>query len=226
MILRPLGLSLNEESPSSRRPPSCHLCCCCSSGILGLLCRLCTCKQVGGGSHRQPPERCLLNPLHGRLADVACWVNGCVRCVLLLWGVQRRCILLGLRHSFQAQTCSAAACQRDRSRTFPSLWWCFLLCSAWRDLGGNRSRTRSQDGPTPAPFPPVVSLLNMVANSASFFFQTGLVDGDVKMCLLLQLMALFFCQQYSEKEDKYEEEIKVLTDKLKEVRFWCHDLCF
>lgn len=26
------------------------------------------------------------------------------------------------------------------------------------------------------------------------------------------------CQQYSEKEDKYEEEIKVLTDKLKEVR--------
>lgn len=59
----------------------------------------------------------------------------------------------------------------------------------------------------------------MVANSASFFFQTGLVDGDVKMCLLLQLMALFFCQQYSEKEDKYEEEIKVLTDKLKEVRF-------
>jgi len=28
----------------------------------------------------------------------------------------------------------------------------------------------------------------------------------------------YFCQQYSEKEDKYEEEIKVLTDKLKEVR--------
>lgn len=27
------------------------------------------------------------------------------------------------------------------------------------------------------------------------------------------------CQKYSEKEDKYEEEIKVLTDKLKEVRF-------
>ena len=25
--------------------------------------------------------------------------------------------------------------------------------------------------------------------------------------------------QYSQKEDKYEEEIKVLTDKLKEVRF-------
>lgn len=33
----------------------------------------------------------------------------------------------------------------------------------------------------------------------------------VKTCLCV-------CQQYSEKEDKYEEEIKVLTDKLKEVR--------
>lgn len=28
-----------------------------------------------------------------------------------------------------------------------------------------------------------------------------------------------FVFQYSEKEDKYEEEIKVLTDKLKEVRW-------
>ena len=28
-----------------------------------------------------------------------------------------------------------------------------------------------------------------------------------------------FVPQYSQKEDKYEEEIKVLTDKLKEVRF-------
>lgn len=27
-----------------------------------------------------------------------------------------------------------------------------------------------------------------------------------------------FCPQYSQKEDKYEEEIKILTDKLKEVR--------
>ena len=27
----------------------------------------------------------------------------------------------------------------------------------------------------------------------------------------------FVCLQYSAKEDKYEEEIKVLTDKLKEV---------
>lgn len=27
-----------------------------------------------------------------------------------------------------------------------------------------------------------------------------------------------FVPQYSQKEDKYEEEIKVLTDKLKEVR--------
>lgn len=26
--------------------------------------------------------------------------------------------------------------------------------------------------------------------------------------------------QYSQKEDKYEEEIKVLTDKLKEVKTW------
>lgn len=35
-------------------------------------------------------------------------------------------------------------------------------------------------------------------------------------------LILFVCVsaylQYSEKEDKYEEEIKVLTDKLKEVR--------
>ena len=29
---------------------------------------------------------------------------------------------------------------------------------------------------------------------------------------------LLFAFQYSQKEDKYEEEIKVLTDKLKEVR--------
>ncbi len=28
---------------------------------------------------------------------------------------------------------------------------------------------------------------------------------------------LVFVPQYSQKEDKYEEEIKVLTDKLKEV---------
>ena len=28
-----------------------------------------------------------------------------------------------------------------------------------------------------------------------------------------------FCLQYSQKEDKYEEEIKVLTDKLKEASF-------
>lgn len=28
-----------------------------------------------------------------------------------------------------------------------------------------------------------------------------------------------FALQYSQKEDKYEEEIKVLTDKLKEVKF-------
>lgn len=33
-------------------------------------------------------------------------------------------------------------------------------------------------------------------------------------------LCLSVCHQYSEKEDKYEEEIKVLTDKLKEVR-WC-----
>lgn len=33
-------------------------------------------------------------------------------------------------------------------------------------------------------------------------------------------LLLFFlpaCLQYSQKEDKYEEEIKILTDKLKEV---------
>lgn len=31
--------------------------------------------------------------------------------------------------------------------------------------------------------------------------------------------AISFVPQYSQKEDKYEEEIKVLTDKLKEVKF-------
>lgn len=31
------------------------------------------------------------------------------------------------------------------------------------------------------------------------------------------LIFFFICIQYSEKEDKYEEEIKVLSDKLKEV---------
>lgn len=30
---------------------------------------------------------------------------------------------------------------------------------------------------------------------------------------------IVFIPQYSQKEDKYEEEIKVLTDKLKEVKF-------
>lgn len=33
----------------------------------------------------------------------------------------------------------------------------------------------------------------------------------------LKNLLLVFCLQYSEKEDKYEDEIKVLTDKLKEV---------
>lgn len=35
-------------------------------------------------------------------------------------------------------------------------------------------------------------------------------------CLLLKA-AFWFLPQYSEKEDKYEEEIKLLSDKLKEV---------
>ena len=33
----------------------------------------------------------------------------------------------------------------------------------------------------------------------------------------MNVASLCFCQQYSGKEDKYEEEIKILTDKLKEV---------
>lgn len=37
-------------------------------------------------------------------------------------------------------------------------------------------------------------------------------------CELMLFLCLSVCHQYSEKEDKYEEEIKVLTDKLKEVR--------
>lgn len=32
-------------------------------------------------------------------------------------------------------------------------------------------------------------------------------------------LPFLFVPQYSQKEDKYEEEIKVLTDKLKEVKF-------
>lgn len=37
---------------------------------------------------------------------------------------------------------------------------------------------------------------------------------------LWKLVCYFFIFQYSQKEDKYEEEIKVLTDKLKEVKFF------
>lgn len=40
------------------------------------------------------------------------------------------------------------------------------------------------------------------------------------------VLLFVFCQyQYSQKEDKYEEEIRVLTDKLKEVRV-CVRRCF
>lgn len=41
--------------------------------------------------------------------------------------------------------------------------------------------------------------------------------NELKVCVRVNVVSLCFCQQYSEKEDKYEEEIKVLTDKLKEV---------
>lgn len=38
------------------------------------------------------------------------------------------------------------------------------------------------------------------------------------MCLVCLSDTVYFVRpQYSQKEDKYEEEIKVLTDKLKEV---------
>lgn len=37
------------------------------------------------------------------------------------------------------------------------------------------------------------------------------------LCVCLFIPALPLCLQYSQKEDKYEEEIKILTDKLKEV---------
>lgn len=49
------------------------------------------------------------------------------------------------------------------------------------------------------------------------------------------MMMMFKCMfkpwcvylQYSQKEDKYEEEIKILTDKLKEVRRECgEDKCY
>lgn len=38
--------------------------------------------------------------------------------------------------------------------------------------------------------------------------------GDV---VVVHTCSSFICLQYSQKEDKYEEEIKILTDKLKEV---------
>lgn len=41
--------------------------------------------------------------------------------------------------------------------------------------------------------------------------------GETESVCQVNVASLSFCQQYSEKEDKYEEEIKVLTDKLKEV---------
>lgn len=37
---------------------------------------------------------------------------------------------------------------------------------------------------------------------------------------LWKFVCYLFILQYSQKEDKYEEEIKVLTDKLKEVKFF------
>lgn len=37
---------------------------------------------------------------------------------------------------------------------------------------------------------------------------------------LWKFVCYLFIFQYSQKEDKYEEEIKVLTDKLKEVKFF------
>lgn len=40
-----------------------------------------------------------------------------------------------------------------------------------------------------------------------------------RTCLRFLIAVVAFDPQYSQKEDKYEEEIKVLTDKLKEVQF-------
>lgn len=53
------------------------------------------------------------------------------------------------------------------------------------------------------------------------------------VCLLVvvnsskcKLIPFIFGFQYSQKEDKYEEEIKVLTDKLKEVKFLHSHFCY
>ncbi len=40
------------------------------------------------------------------------------------------------------------------------------------------------------------------------------------------LIRVLFIPQYSTKEDKYEEEIRVLTDKLKEVCMKIRDNCY
>ncbi len=40
------------------------------------------------------------------------------------------------------------------------------------------------------------------------------------------LIRVLFIPQYSTKEDKYEEEIRVLTDKLKEVCMKIQDNCY
>lgn len=52
----------------------------------------------------------------------------------------------------------------------------------------------------------------MCGISANVFFEFD----SMPMCLT---PVIAFVPQYSQKEDKYEEEIKVLTDKLKEVKF-------
>lgn len=49
------------------------------------------------------------------------------------------------------------------------------------------------------------------------FVAVGFRTGDARGRRGLQVTDCFPSLQYSQKEDKYEEEIKILTDKLKEV---------
>ena len=75
-----------------------------------------------------------------------------------------------------------------------------LHCSVYRELFGNLA---------------VCSSTPRVGGSPTLYRECHLRN----VVTLLTFMSFAFHPQYSQKEDKYEEEIKVLSDKLKEASF-------
>lgn len=93
------------------------------------------------------------------------------------------------------------------------MWWLTFSHTCLCFVGSGLSRLAPQIAvPPPVPFEkeerafPVLILTELLSPHLSSPARTHLAHA---VCL---------SPQYSEKEDKYEEEIKVLTDKLKEVR--------